>query len=376
MKEIGIGVIGAGMMGKTHSYAYRNLPLYYPNLPFRARLTGICSSHLANAEKLQADLGYAFATDDYQEILNSPDIDAVSICTPNNRHLEMILAAIQAGKHIYCEKPLVVNAAEADAVLQALDGHPLVNQVVFHLRFYPATLRARQLIDEGRIGRILSFRAAFLHAGSVDPGRPVGWKQDQAAGGGVLLDLGSHVLDLMRWLIGDYRRLLAKTGIIYPLRPGADGNLVEVKAEDSVQILAEMQNGSLGTLEATKVATGYQDDMRFEIHGDRGAIRFSLMEPDWLEFYDNTLPEEPLGGCRGFTRIECVGRYAAPSGGFPSVKSGVGWLRGHVHCLYSFLACAAQNRPATPSFADGAYIQKIMGLASESDRLGRWVDCG
>lgn len=375
MREIGVGLVGYGAMGKAHSYAYLTLPLYYQNLPFKVRLAGVCSRRLEQAQKAQDDLGYTFATDDYETLLARPDVDVIDICTPNHLHYEMITKACAAGKHIYCDKPLAKNSEEAEAIVAAIGDRPLINQVAFNLRFLPAVMRARELIDEGRIGRVLSFRAVYLHAGSVDADKPIGWKLDQTiSGGGVLVDMGSHILDLVRHLIGEYRRLAARSRILYPQRPDAAGNRVAISNEDSICLIAEMADGSIGTLEASKIATGAQDEMRFEIHGDRGALRFNLMDPNWLYFYDNTLPERAFGGERGFTQIECVQRYAPPGGSFPSAKTSIAWLRGHVHSLYHFLDCVHSGRPAAPSFADGAIVQKIMEQAYRADRSQAWVD--
>jgi predicted dehydrogenase len=376
MREIGIGLVGYGAMGKVHSYAYRNMPLYYQELPFKVRLAGICSRRLEQAQKAKEDLGYAYATDDYDALLALPGVDIIDICTPNNLHHDMVLKAAAAGKHIYCDKPLAVNSQEARALVRAVQDQALINQIAFNLRFLPAVIRARQLIDEGRIGRILSFRAVYLHSGSVDPDKPIGWKLDQAtSGGGVLVDMGSHILDLVRFLIGDYRRLAARSRILYPQRPDGSGKKIAITNEDSICLIAEMADGSLGTLEASKIATGTQDEMRFEIHGERGALRFNLMDPNWLYFYDNTLPERPYGGERGYTQIECVQRYAAPGGSFPAAKTSLGWIRCHVHSLYCFLDCVTAGRPAEPSFADGAVIQEVMEKAYLADRTQTWVDC-
>ncbi len=375
MRKIGIGLVGYGFMGKTHSYAYKTLPLYYQNLPFQAELAGVCSRRLENAAGAARDLGYAFATDDFQKLLEHPGIDVIDICTPNNLHHSMVLAAAAAGKDIYCDKPLAVNEQQAGEMCDAVRSRKIINQVAFNNRFLPATMRARELIDQGRLGRIMTFRAAYLHAGSVDPEKPISWKLDQEiSGGGVLLDLGSHILDLVSFLLGPYSRLLARTQRAYPQRPDSQGKMVNIVNEDAVYLLAEMADGSMGTLEASKIATGSQDELRLEIHGECGALRFNLMDPNWLYFYDNTLPEQALGGDRGYTQIECVQRYPGPGGAFPAPKASLGWLRGHVHSLYHFLDCVAREKPASPSFADAAYIQKIMARAYQSAQSGQWVE--
>lgn len=152
-----------------------------------------------------------------------------------------------------------------------------------------------------------------------------------------------------------------------------NGNPVNIEADDVAFMIAKMKNGCTGTIEASKVATGVNDELRFEIHGDKGAIRFNLMDPNWLEFYDNTLPEVPLGGTKGYMRIECVQRFKKPGGDFPSSKFSIGWIRSHVHSLYNFLSCVYEKRQASPSFKEGAYIQYVMEKAYESDTKNIWI---
>ena len=375
MREIGIGIIGTGMMGKTHTYAIRNLPLFYKDLPFKARLIGICSRQPDNAERFREALGFEFATDDYQKLICHPDVEVVCICTPNNLHHQMVIAAAKAGKHIYCEKPLAANEKESEEMLEALREKDLVHQIVFNNRFFPATIRAKQMVQEGRIGKIQCFRIAYLQASAASPNRPVSWKQDKHYAGGVLLDLGSHVLDILYSMLGDYKRITAKTRTVLSDRTNEKDAIVDNDAENSIVMIAEMMDGSIGTIEATNVATGINNELRFEIHGDRGAIRFNLMEPDWLDYFDETGQEAPFGGDRGYKRIECIGNYELPSSGFPSTKSSIGWLRAHVHSLYCFLDCVAAGRSAEPSLVDGAYIQHIIECARMSDEKGCWIDC-
>lgn len=375
MKEIGVGIIGFGFMGKTRTLGCLTLPLFYPNLPFRAKLVGVCDTVKSIAERAKADFGFEFATENVDDIFACDDIDVVCISTPNSQHKGEIFGAIDVGKHFFCDKPLTASYAEAKEVVERLRGTDLINQVALHYRFYPATLRAKQIVEEGRLGRILSFRACYLHSGSVDPNKPIGWKLDKkVSGGGVLYDLGSHILDLMYHLIGEYSSLFAKTQIVYDTRPDPKGNLVKIEADDATYIIAQMKCGAIGTIEASKVATGTNDELRFEIHGDKGAIRFNLMDPNWLEYFDNTVPEAPLGGLRGFTKIESVQRYDKPGGSFPSSKGSIGWLRGHTHCLYSFLSHVNDLTAASPSAEDGAYIQYVMDKAYESSMKGQWIE--
>ncbi|MGE5558492.1 MAG: Gfo/Idh/MocA family protein [Bacillota bacterium] len=375
MKEMRVGIIGFGFMGKTHTYGYKTIPLYYQNLPYKIKLIGVCDAVPEVAEQARNLLDFEFATANPDEILRRDDINVVNVCTPNIYHKEAVLKALQAGKNVYCDKPLAANFKEAEEIVAILQKYKGITQMALQYRFFPATIRAKELIEEGRIGRIMSFRACYLHSSAIDPAKPIGWKQDKKfGGGGVLFDLGSHVLDLIYHLLGEYRRIFTKTEIVYNERPDKDGRLVKIEADDLALMILKLKNGGAGTIEASKIATGVNDELRFEIHGDKGAIRFNLMEPNWLDFYDNTLADAPLGGVKGYTRIECVQRYPKPGGGFPNPKFSIGWIRSHVHSLYSFLSCVYEGRQASPSFKEGAYIQYVMEKAYESDRRREWVE--
>lgn len=374
MKEYGIGMIGFGFMGKAHTYGYKTIPFYYNDLPFKTKLIGVCTAHQNTAEKAKELHGFEFATTDINDILSNKAIDIVNICTPNLYHKDDIIKALRAGKHVYCDKPLTIGFKDAEEILSALDDSNVITQMTFQNRFFPATMRAKDFIEEGKLGRILSFRACYLHSGSVDPNKPIGWKQDQAiGGGGVLFDLGSHVLDLIYFLLGEYQSILTKNEILYPQRPTTDGRIVDITAEDISLMFIKMKNGGTGTIEVSKIATGTNDELRFEIHGDKGALRFNLMDPNYLEYYDNTVSDQPMGGEKGFTRIETVQRFSKPGGEFVSSKASIGWIRGHVHCLYNFLQCVHEGKQASPSIRDGAYIQYVMEKACESNSKSGWI---
>ena len=261
----------------------------------------------------------------------------------------------------------------AISIAAAAQTAPGFTRMVFNNRYFPATLRAKQLVDEGRIGRVLTFNARYLHSGSIDPDKPVGWKQ--GPGAGVLLDMGSHALDLATWLVGWPRRVICRSFTLYDERPAPGGGRTRALTEDHVQLMLELQDGVLGSVEASKIATGSNDELLLEVRGDRGALRWNSMDPNYLDYFDNTLPEAPLGGLRGFTRIESVSRYPAPGGRFMPPKSSIGWERGHLHCYYTFLdAVARGERPSENTAADGARLQRLMEDCRRSDALGQWVE--
>ncbi len=371
MTEYGVGIIGMGFMGKTHTFAHKTMPFYYPNLPYKTTLIGACNRSMPAAEYACDSLGFQYATQSEDEIFADERIQLVHICTPNEYHYEQVKKALAAGKHVYCDKPLTVSADEAEELAELAAKSGKTAQVAFQNRFFPATLRARQLIEEGRIGEILCFRGEYLHSGAIDPNRPMGWKQGSS--GGVLLDLGSHILDLVGTLVGRYDSVFCTRRVLYPERPGKDGKMHAVTKEDHVTMLLTLANGATGTIEASKIATGVDDELRFEIHGTKGALKFHVMQPNTLWFYDNTKPEGVYGGERGFTAIECTARYAPPGNVFPSQKNGIGWIRSHCHSLYTFVDNVHNGRPGDPSFADGAYIQRVMASAAESADTGKVV---
>jgi len=375
MKRYRVGIIGFGFIGKVHYHGYLNLPLFYDPVPLDAAVTHVCTSRPETAEAA-ARLTGAEGVTDFRRITENPAVDIVHICTPNSLHKEQLLSAIAHGKHIYCDKPLVSDMAEAEEIRSALNGYRGTAQMTLQNRFFPATIRARQLVDEGFLGQVLEFRAAYLHAGSADPAAPMRWKLSAEYGGGVIADLCPHIFDLVHHLLGDFASLLALTHIAYPERPakGDPARSVKVDAEDCVMLLARMASGAPGAIEATKIATGVEDEPRLEIHGSRGALRFNGLNLNHLEAFDATAPDAPTGGRRGWTAIDTGQRYPRPASGFPGAKLSIGWLRGHMACLANFLGSVARGEPGEPGLNQGIYLQHLIDCARRSAAEGRWVD--
>jgi len=369
-QEIRIGLIGFGAMGKTHSYAVGNLPFFMAELPFHASIAGVCTRAKAKSDAVASAFGFEIATDCEDVLIGDPNIDVIDICTPNVCHFETAKKALAAGKHLYCEKPLCDNWRDAKELAALAKRTGRICTVVFNNRHLAAVMRAKQLIDEGRLGRILHFDFSYLHNSCTDPDRNAGWKQDGTVcgEGGVLFDLGSHILDLAVFLCGRMKRISGKSQIAFPERRGMDGASWYTDAPEAFYMMLQAESGAHGMLTASKLTTGANDDLRFAIYGERGALRFSLMDPNFLEYYDAEAPASPIGGTRGFTRIECVGRYPHPAGIFPSFKAPTGWLMGHVMSMYRFLDAVYRNEQNSPDFGDGAYVQWLMEKALCSDR--------
>ena len=375
MKHIRIGLVGAGFMGKTHLWSARNLPFFYKTaeLGFTAEVAAVCASSLGRAEAFAAEYGIPRAVASPEELIADPEIDVIDICTPNPLHFAVAKAAILAGKSVLCEKPLTVTAAEAHELARLAEEHGTVCGTVFNNRFLAPVMRARQLMDEGKLGRILSFEFTYRHNSCIDPDRRVGWKQTAEAGGGTWYDLGPHVVDLCHYLCGELSFVLGKSQIAYPTHLKADGSVWETDADEAFYVICGTGDGAMGTVTVSKLTQGANDELTFSVNGERGSLSFSLMDPNYLNFYDATAVGTPMGGVRGYTRIECVGRYPSPASGFPAIKAPQGWLRGHMGCMAGYLTAVAGGTAFSPSFADGAYVQRVLEAAAESDRLGREV---
>ncbi len=364
-----VGLLGFGSMGRTHLWAIRNLPFFYGDLGFSAEAMGVCTTSYEKSQKIASEFGIPHAARSAEELIQDPDIDIIDICTPNICHDSQLRSALAAGKHILCEKPLCVTAEQAKEISGMARESGKVCGMVFNNRWLSPVLRAKGLIDEGRIGRILHFHATYLHNSCIDPERRAGWKQDkEICGGGVLFDLGSHVIDLMSHLCGRFERVSGQSQIAYKTHTAPNGEPWTTNADEAFYLHAVTAGGAHGTIEVSKLTNGASDDLAFEIYGEKGSLKFSLMDPDWLWFYDATAPSAPIGGTRGWTRIECVGRY--PDMIFPSPKASTGWLYGHLHSMKSYLSSVAKGLPFSPSIEDGAYVQLVMDAAYRSDERG------
>ncbi len=388
--EFGVGIVGYGFIGKVHTFAHRALPFFYDPLPARTRLVGVCTATPESGRKAQSQEGFEIATTDYRDLLARDDIHIIHCCTPNDAHYPLLMEALRAGKHIYCDKPLARTLEEAEEIAALATQCSKTYGMTFNYRFVPALMRARQMVEAGYLGDLFSFRVAYLHAGYIDPKRPFSWRLEMArSGGGAIADLGAHVIDLTRFLLGpgtnvgragEFAAVSATLQTIIPERTeAATGRLRTVDVDDLALVQCRLVGGAVGTLEASRLATGVQDELRIELHGSKGGLRFNLMDANWLDAYDATVPEAALGGDRGYTRIEAVTRYPKPYS-LGATKNTVGWLNFHIQSLHDFVTNVANStegrpmHPHSPTFADGLATQRVIAACQRSsEQDGHWT---
>ncbi len=377
MKKLNIGMIGYGGIGRVHVMPSGPSPFLRGRPAGTVTVAALAPPRPETAERAAAEIGCAVWTADYRELLARDDLDLVDICVPNHQHEAIIVAAAQAGKHIYCEKPLAMDVAEGQRIVAAVAKSGVKSQMTFNFRFFPAIIRAKQLVEAGFLGRIFSFRGRYYRSSYIDPNKPLSWRlRKDISGGGALFDLGSHVLDTLYYLLGDFGAVQATLETLIKERPVASGatETGPVDVDDLALMHLRLADGTLGLVEISRMGTGVTNDLQFEIYGDQGAIRFRSEDPSWLEVYDVRDADHPLGGMRGFRKLETVQRYEGAKS--PDWSMTPNFVRTHAECQYQFLKAIAEDRPASPTLADGLKVQEVMAAAERSSAESRWVTLG
>lgn len=381
--EIGVGLIGTGFMGKSHGLAFRSVSAVFRPPPAAVRLAVIADVGEDLARSAAEAYGFARWTPDWREVVAAPDVDLVDITLPNYLHKEVALAAIAAGKHVYCEKPLANTAADAWEMAEAAERAGVRTMVGFNYLRNPAIALARQIIDGGELGEIRHFRGWFDLDAVADPDAPFSWRFDRAlAGSGALGDLGSHVIAFARHLVGEITRVSAKTAIHIPSRPagegaygyrnvaasGAPGRAVE--NDDVVSALVEFATGASGVIEANRVATGRRYDLGLQVIGSRGSLAFSQQRMHELQLFT---AGDPPG--RGGLRSVQIGPEHPWYGHFwPIAGLPLGLQELKTIEVHDLLAGLATGTPVWPDFREGWQVCRVIDAILESDATGRWID--
>lgn len=357
-KKLRIGMVGAGFMGRAHSNAYRQVRHFF-DVPFELECRAVCARNRENLTKLAARWGWAETTTDWEALIDRPDIDVVDIAAPNAMHAPVAIRAAEAGKIVWCEKPLSTNLAEAERIAAAARGVPTM--VWYNYRRVPAISFAKRLVDDGRIGRAFHYRATYLQESGNDPTRPPSWKTiREHAGSGVLGDLLSHVVDSSLWLNGAIREV---SGMMQTFADGRD-------VDDATLALVRFANGSVGTFEATRYATGCRNRNGFEMHGQLGMLRFNLEDMNHIEFFDATEPRN----LQAPRRLLVTGPDHPYAANFWKPGHIIGYEHTFIAALGDFLGALAEGRPFHPDFEDGLHVEKVLDAVQRSARTGRWME--
>jgi predicted dehydrogenase len=381
LDKIRVGIIGYSGIGKIHAFSYRNIGFYYKDIPVPIELTGVCNRTEESVRKACEEEGFRIGTTDYMELVKSSEIDVISCCTPNDTHKDIILACLKNNKPLNCEKPLCRDMKEAGEILEAAGDYPdnLVQMTYMYRNCLPI-IKAKQLIEENFLGNVYVVRGKFLHSGYENPARPMSWRLDfEKSGGGALFDLGSHVLDLIYYLLGGFGRVKAvlNTHIKERNEKKDPSTKHKVTVDDVAYVNFELTNGAGGYMEASRLSTGTNDELILEIHGDKGALKFNGMDPNWLQVYDNREQGGPIGGRRGFKSLETVQRYPSPpASGFPGPKFALDWSRYHMDQCHEFIMNYINGNKPECGIESGYKIQEIMDAALISDKEDRWVNIG
>jgi len=386
-RALRVAMIGHAFMGNAHSQAWRTAPHFF-SLPLRPEMTVVVGRDADRAAEAAARLGWAESSTDWREVVARDDIDVIDICTPGDTHAEIAIAALEAGKHVLCEKPLANTVAEAEAMTAAAEkarANGVLTMVGFTYRRVPAIGLARQLVAEGRIGQIRHVRAQYLQDWISDPEAPLSWRLDKAkAGSGALGDIGAHIVDLTQYVTGE--RIVELTGRLETFvkeRPYAAGDTAgslggggattergPVTVDDAASFLATFSDGAMGVFEATRFANGRKNAVRVEINGSTGSVAFDFEDMNVLEFFDATQPAEVAG----FRRI------LATEAGHPYVAAwwppghGLGYEHGFTHQVVDLVTAIADGTDPDPSFADGLQVQRVLAAVETSSDTRTWQE--
>jgi predicted dehydrogenase len=374
-KPLDIGMVGYGFMGRAHSNGYRKVNNFF-DLQYRPVLKAACARDAAKVKVFADKWGYESVETDWRKLLDRKDIDAIDICTPNNTHAEIATAAAAAGKMILCEKPLSMDGREGKKMVDAVEKAKVPNMVWYNYRRVPAVTFAKQLIDQGKLGRVYHYRAKFLQDWTINPELPQGgtglWRLDvAAAGSGVTGDLLAHCIDTALWLNGGVKSVTAMTETFVKERKHTlTGKTEKVGIDDACAFLARFDNGSLATFESTRYARGHKALYTFEVNGEHASIFWDLHDLHRLQYFDH----RDEGPERGWRSIHVTDGEHPYMGHWWVPGLQIGYEHSFVHQVADFLKGLETGTPAMPDFRDALRTQYVCDAVLASAKGGKWVD--
>jgi predicted dehydrogenase len=373
MKPLNIGLVGYGFMGRTHSNAYRKVNNFF-DLDYKPVLKAVCARDPAKAAAFAQKWGWESVESDWRKLLDRDDIDLIDIASPNDTHAPIAIAAAKAGKMVLCEKPLAMTGAEGKTMVEAIEKAHVPNMVWYNYRRVPAVTLAKELIDEGRLGRIFHYRAKFLQDWTISPELPQGgaglWRLDvKVAGSGVTGDLLAHCIDTAVWLNGGIHTVNAMTETFIKKRKhNLTGAVQKVGIDDACAFLARFDNGSLATFESTRYARGHKALYTFEINGEHASIAWDLHDLHRLQYFDH----RDEGRVRGWRSIHVT------DGDQPYMKHWwvpglqIGYEHTFVHQVADFIQGLSSGTPASPTFRDALETQYVCDAVLKSAKTQKW----
>lgn len=376
-KKLNVGMIGYGFMGRAHSNAFRKVSNFFDN-EYAPVLKAACARDAEKVKAFADTWGYESTETDWKKLIERKDIDAVDICVPNNLHKEISIAAAQAGKMILCEKPLAMNAKEGEEMCKAVEKAGVLNTVWYNYRRVPAVTLAKQLIDEGRLGKIFHYRAVFLQDWTISADLPQGgaglWRLDAAAAGsGVTGDLLAHCIDTALWLNGSMSDVTAMTETFIKERTHtATGKVQPVGIDDACAFLAHFTNGSLATFESTRYARGHKALYTFEINGEHASIQWDLHDLHRLNYFDHR--DDSI--VRGWRSVHVTDGDMPYMGHWWVPGLQIGYEHSFVHQVADFLANVAKGESTAPTFRDALETQYVCDAVLDSAKSGKWEKVG
>ena len=383
-RNVNVGLVGYSFMGKAHSHAFKDMSFFFPDAAGVPVMKAICGRNEENVKGAAAEFGWEGYETDWKTLIARDDIDLVDVSTPGDSHAEIAIAAAEAGKHVFCEKPLANSLAEARSMAEAVNRAGVKSMVAYNYRRVPAVALAKRLIEEGRIGQVYHWRAVYLQDWIMDPDFPLVWRlQKEKAGSGPHGDLNAHIIDLARYLIGEITEVTGMQETFIKERPvvdeidsalgasaGGSTRTGPVTVDDTTLALARFENGAVGSFEATRFAGGRRNGNRFEINGSKGSIAFNLEKMNELQYY-NREDEDHVQGFREIIVTEGAHPYMDrwwPPGHI------IGWEHTFIHEVYDLMqAIAGADDNLHPDFDEGVRDQAVLEAISLSAEHGAWV---
>jgi predicted dehydrogenase len=372
-KPLNVGIVGYGFMGRTHANAFRKVGNFF-DLPFEPVMKAACGRDEAKLKEYADKWGWETTETDWRKLIERKDIDIIDICTPNDSHAEIAIAAAKAGKMVMCEKPLAMDGPQGEEMVRVIEETKVPNMVWYNYRRVPAVTLAKQLIEEGKLGRIFHYRAKFLQDWTISADLPQGgaglWRLDAAAAGsGVTGDLLAHCIDTALWLNGRIHDVSAMTETFVKERKHTGtGKVEKVGIDDACAFLARFDNGSLSTFESTRYARGHKALYTFEINGEHASIAWDLHDLHRLQYFDH----RDSGNVRGWRSIHVTDPDQPYMGNWWVPGLQIGYEHTFVHQVADFLSGIGSGKPAAPTFRDALETQYVCDAVLASAKDGQW----